>query len=86
MKINREEAQVILTALGNQIYKDENIAFEFEADETTSEEDKYLLDKSVNNQINVFDKIAIYHRLEPYEIWRERHGVSLQSGNIVDVY
>ena len=80
MALSKNEYQVLLIALGNQIFRDDKTALEIEADESGiySEEDKNNVDRSIRRQISLFDKIARKISAPTYELWQESNIQSLQ--------
>jgi hypothetical protein len=81
MTISKNEYQLLLIALGNQIFKDDQTAHEIEIDQSGkySEEDKNNVDSSIRKQIYLFDKIAQNIGVSCYETWKESNFLTLQS-------
>lgn len=81
MTISKNEYQLLLIALGNQIFKDDQTAHEIEIDQggKYSEEDKNNVDSSIRNQISLFDKIARKVGYDSYENWKENHLMTLKE-------
>lgn len=76
MTLSKNEYQVLLIALGNQIFRDEKTAIAAESDEYIDlydEDDKNNLDNSIRDQILIFNKIArnIDSFTPSYEAWKE---------------
>jgi len=75
MIFSKNEYQLLLIALGNQIFKDDQTAHEIEIDQGGKyiEEDKNNVDRSIRRQISLFDKIARKVGYDSYENWKENH-------------
>ncbi len=79
MTISKNEYQLLLIALGNQIFKDDQLSIEIETSSKYSEEDKNNVDSDIRNQISLFNKIAPKAGFAFYENWKEKNLLTLKE-------